>query len=51
MCAFNYEGGWPPQVLALSLSMLADWVLGSNLALPHDSNQAGGGEDDVNLRV
>lgn len=51
MCVFNYEGGWQPQVLALSLSMLADGVLGSDLAHPSDSNQAVGGEDDAALRV
>lgn len=51
MCVFNYEGGWQPQVLALSLSMLADGVLGSNLALLPVSNQAVGGEDDATLSV
>lgn len=44
MCVFNYEGGRQPQVLELGLPRLANWVLGSSLALPPDSNKAVGGK-------
>lgn len=44
MCVFNYEGGRQPRVLELGLPRLANWVLGSSLALLPDSNKAVGGK-------